>query len=237
MIKEQSLRTDELNLAHWGIILILVFGLPNLVLAESSGEILNQIQLAFDQFTELHATISQTNTDPSSKTATTYTGEVYFQKPAQLRIDYSQPSEQRFVFDGKFLWLYTAELKQVTKQKLESCAISVPLLFFAGASNLDQQEFRKKNWISPVKRETIGSISTYRIRIRPKSKSAQVAEQSFWVNAETFLPVKARIIEPTGIIVTVTFADVETDCGFPSETFSMPIPAGVEFVDLTTPSK
>jgi outer membrane lipoprotein carrier protein len=219
------------------LIILLMLGLTVSGFAANSGSVLTNIQATFDQLTNIHALITQTNTDTSSKTATTYTGEVFFQKPNKLKIQYSKPAEQTIVFDGNFLWIYTIELKQITKQKLESGAVPVPLLFFAGASNIDAQAFRKKNFISPVKLETINSVSTYRIRVRPKSKSAPFKEQLFWVDAATFMPVKARIIDATGIMVAVVFSKVEPDIEIPNATFSIPIPSGVELVDLTTQTK
>jgi outer membrane lipoprotein carrier protein len=204
---------------------------------DNSASVFKNIQATFDQISNIHTFITQTNTDTSSKTATTYAGEVFFQKPDKLKIHYSKPAEQTMVFDGEFLWIYTIELKQITKQKLESGAIPIPLLFFAGASNIDAQAFRKKNFISPVKLETINSVSTYRIRIRPKSKTAPFKEQLFWIDTATFMPVKARISDSTGIVVTIAFSKVESDIDISNNTFSIPIPSGVELVDLTTTMK
>jgi outer membrane lipoprotein carrier protein len=219
------------------IFLLLTLGLYTFSIAESSVDILSKIQATFDQITDIHAVITQTNTDTSSKSATTYLGEIYFQKPDKLRINYTKPGLQNIVFDGDNLWIYTAELKQITKQKLESGSIPIPLLFFAGVSNLDAQAFRKKNFISPIKLETVNSVSTYRIRVRPKSKSAPFKEQLFWVDANTLLPAKVRILDSQGIQVTVVFSKVEQDIEISPTLFSMPIPAGVEFVDLTSPTK
>jgi chaperone LolA len=226
-----------IQIRYLGILLLLLLGLSSAGIAESSSDIFTKIQAAFDQITDLHAVIIQTNVDTSSKTTTSYTGEVYFQKPNKLLLEYSKPAAQNIVFDGDYLWIYTPELKQVTKQKPESEAVPIPLLFFAGAGNIDQKEFRNKNFISPIKLETISAVSTYRIRIRPKSKSALFKEELFWVNAATFLPMKAKIIDANGIMVTIVFSMVEKDIGIPAATFTMPIPTGVEFVDLTGPAK
>lgn len=222
---------------HFIIVLLLLVGLHAVSIADSSADILAKMQSTFDQVTNIHAIITQTNTDTSSNTATSYTGEVYFQKPDKLRINYTKPGLQHIVFDGDFLWIYTAELKQVTKQKLESGTVPVPLLFFAGASNIDADAFRKKNFISPIRVQTINSSSTYRIRVRPKSKTAPVREQLFWVDVNTFLPVKAQITDSNGIQVTVSFSKVTPDTEIPSTIFTLPIPSGVELVDLTKPAK
>jgi outer membrane lipoprotein carrier protein len=220
-----------------GLIILLILGLADSGFTENASTVLTNIQATFDQLTNIHALITQTNTDTSSKTSTMYTGEVFFQKPNKLRIQYSKPAEQTMVFDGDYLWIYTVELKQITKQKLEPGTIPVPLLFFAGASNIDAQAFKKKNFISPLKLEMIGSTSTYRIRVRPKSKSAPFKEQLFWVDAATSLPVKGRILDATGIMVTIVFSKVEPDIEIPNNTFSIPIPSGVELVDLTIKTK
>ncbi|MFB3897793.1 MAG: outer membrane lipoprotein carrier protein LolA [bacterium] len=222
---------------HFITVLLLLVGLCTVSIADSSADILSKIQATFDQITNIHAVITQTNTDTSSNTATSYAGEVYFQKPDKLRINYTKPGLQNIVFDGDFLWIYTAELKQITKQKLESGTVPVPLLFFAGASNIDADAFRKKNFISPIRINTFNSITTYRIRIRPKSKTAPVKEQLFWVDATTFLPAKARITDANGIQVTVVFSNITQDIEIPLTTFTIPIPPGVELVDLSKSAK
>jgi outer membrane lipoprotein carrier protein len=40
-------------------------------------------------------------------------GTLYLKKPGKLRWEYSAPAPQEIVSDGKKLWVYTPELKQV----------------------------------------------------------------------------------------------------------------------------
>ena len=221
----------------WLCVFFFLVSISTVYPAETSSEIFNKIQATFDTITTLRASILQANIGLQSQTTTNYSGTIYFQKPDKLRINYTKPAEQQVIYDADYLWIYTPELKQITKQNLNSTSIPIPLFIFAGASNIDRDEFRKKHWIKLIKSDTVGTVTTYRIGIKPKSKAAEFQEISFWFNRATYLPVKAKIIDPTGIIVSLTFSTIEQNITLPANIFSLSVPPEVELVDLTTLNK
>ncbi|MDI6783399.1 MAG: hypothetical protein QME64_04795, partial [bacterium] len=75
----------KLNIYNFNQIPFIFIGLVFLVVssfADNSQNILSQIQTTYNQISDFRATLTQTNTDTTFKLETTYTGEVYFQKPA-----------------------------------------------------------------------------------------------------------------------------------------------------------
>ena len=73
----------------------------------------------------------------------TSTGQFSFMRPTRFRFDYVKPFPQVIVADGQTLWLYDADLEQVTARKQAQALGSTPAALVATASDLGalQKEF------------------------------------------------------------------------------------------------
>lgn len=63
-------------------------------------------------------------------------GHFEFQRPGKFRFVYTKPFEQTIVADGKTLWLYDADLNQVTQRAQAQALGSTPAAILASASDL-----------------------------------------------------------------------------------------------------
>ena len=66
----------------------------------------------------------------------TSTGTFEFQRPGKFRFDYKKPFVQSIVADGESLWLYDADLNQVTQRKQAQALGSTPAALIAAAPDL-----------------------------------------------------------------------------------------------------
>ena len=66
----------------------------------------------------------------------TSTGTFEFQRPSKFRFVYKKPFEQSIVADGQTLWLYDADLNQVTARKQSQVLGSTPAALIASAPDL-----------------------------------------------------------------------------------------------------
>lgn len=64
------------------------------------------------------------------------TGSLSFWRPNRFRWDYREPYEQTIVADGERLWLYDADLDQVTVRSLEAGLGSTPAMLLSGARSI-----------------------------------------------------------------------------------------------------
>src|SRR6516225_10197338 len=64
------------------------------------------------------------------------TGTFEFQRPGKFRFDYRKPFVQNIVADGETLWLYDADLNQVTQRKQAQALGSTPAALIASAPDL-----------------------------------------------------------------------------------------------------
>jgi outer membrane lipoprotein-sorting protein len=196
--------------------------------------VINGIKDRFDQLNDFHANLEQINVDAIGG-KTVYTGEIFYKKPHNIRLVYSNKSRkivnQIAITDGKYLWIYTAELKQITRQKFDPKSLPLPLLVLGGASQIDEK-FRDKNYIKPIERVELNGQKVLSIIVKPKNKNMDYQEQTLWVDAVTYLPLKAEVKDTQGNVATVTFSKPQLDTDLKDSLFIMEKIKGVQEIDM-----
>ena len=76
----------------------------------------------------------QTVTSPDGKRTRTSEGTLAFQRPDRFRFVYTKPTEQVIVGDGKKVWLYDADLNQVTVRPMTQAVGATPAALLAGGA-------------------------------------------------------------------------------------------------------
>lgn len=89
----------------------------------------------------LQAQFKQTLTDRNGQTVEEASGTLAIRRPDRFRWDYRQPNEQLIVADGARIWLYDADLEQVTVRKLDDTLSATPAMLLSGQGNL-QDNFK-----------------------------------------------------------------------------------------------
>lgn len=90
------------------------------------------------------ADFSQTVSDKNGRVTQQASGRMAFARPGKFRWDYSKPYEQVIVGDGVKLWLYDADLEQVTVKTLGDVVAGTPAALLAG-DNAIEKYFVLKN--------------------------------------------------------------------------------------------
>jgi outer membrane lipoprotein carrier protein len=81
---------------------------------------------------------SQTVTDQNGKLRQKSEGTLAFSRPGKFRWTYQKPYEQLIVGDGNRLWIYDADLEQVTVRKLGDALGSSPAALLAGSNDIEK---------------------------------------------------------------------------------------------------
>ncbi len=84
------------------------------------------------------ANFSQTVLDQNGKVRQTSEGTLAFSRPGKFRWVYQKPYEQLIVGDGSKLWIYDADLEQVTVRKLGDALGSSPAALLAGSNDIEK---------------------------------------------------------------------------------------------------
>jgi outer membrane lipoprotein carrier protein len=115
----------------------------------------------------------------------TSTGQFSFVRPTRFRFDYVKPFPQVIVADGQTLWLYDADLEQVTARKQAQALGSTPAALVATAVDLStlQKEFSLEaqaqadadglQWVQATPKNRESTIQSVRIGLR--ADGAQVS--------------------------------------------------------------
>jgi chaperone LolA len=84
------------------------------------------------------ADFTQTVADKNGRITQQASGKMAFARPGKFRWDYSKPYEQVIVGDGVKLWLYDADLDQVTVKPLGDVIAGTPAALLAGDNAIEK---------------------------------------------------------------------------------------------------
>src|SRR6202161_2196385 len=100
------------------------------------------------------ADFTQTIDDGHGQVLRSAAGKLYLQKPGKFRWDYSEPSEQLILADGKQIWFYDKDLQQANVRNMDASLANTPAVLLSGGGSLSSQ-FDVRRW-----RRAMGSSGT-----------------------------------------------------------------------------
>ncbi len=109
-------------------------GAPTAAHAAGPGETLLQAYL--QRIETLRADFEQTLFDADREVLQQSRGTFALRRPGRFRWDYAAPAVQVIVADGERIWMYDAELEQVTVRPLDATLASTPAMLLSGRSAL-----------------------------------------------------------------------------------------------------
>ncbi len=156
----------------------------------------------------------------------TSTGQFAFVRPTRFRFDYVKPFPQVIVADGQTLWLYDADLEQVTARKQAQALGSTPAALVATASDLSalQKEFSLEaqadadglQWVQATPKNRESTIQSVRIGLRTDGAQVSLGKleifdamgqrsvlsfERFEVNPANLGPAQFNFVPPKGVSV------------------------------------
>jgi len=169
------------------------------------------------EFTQTVTSPSKDGAPPRSKTST---GTFEFQRPGKFRFDYQKPFAQLIVADGKTLWLYDADLNQVTQRAQAQALGSTPAAVIASAPDLRalQADFTLEGAPAHDGLEWV--------KATPKNKDGQL--QSVLVGFDGQSLSALEILDSFGQRSVLKFSKVETNPALAGDTFNFKVPKGAD---------
>jgi outer membrane lipoprotein carrier protein len=108
--------------------------------------------------------------DSSHKLLQESSGVLAFSRPGRFRWSYVKPYSQVIVGDGRKVWIYDEDLKQVTVKKLDQALGSTPAALLAGNNEamrafrlIDRGSKDGVEWLEAVPRDKEGSFARIRM--------------------------------------------------------------------------
>ncbi len=157
----------------------------------------------------------------------TSTGSFEFSRPGRFRFVYRKPFDQTIVADGQTLWLFDADLNQVTARKQAQVLGSTPAALIASAPDLRalQAEFSLQSapdkdgleWVVATPKARDGQLQSVRVGFKSgANKSVNLAA--------------LEILDSFGQRSVLTFSRVELNPALPADTFVFKPPAGADLI-------
>jgi outer membrane lipoprotein carrier protein len=157
-------------------------------------------------------------------------GIVYFKKEGKMYWDYQQPTPQKIISDGKELWFYEPEDKQVTVSKVSTglqSQISADLL--NGRANL-KRDFQVKLITSKAEKDKGRLV----LELTPKAPQSNLNRVILRLDEKNFQIYQTEVYDLFDNLTRITFSQIEVNTNLPDSLFSFTPPSGVEI--LTPPT-
>jgi outer membrane lipoprotein carrier protein len=169
-IATRALRHVSVALTMW----VLSLGVASASSLDTLDTFLKSTKSGRAEFTQV--VTSPAKAGQTSVRSKTSTGQFSFMRPTRFRFDYVKPFPQVIVADGQTLWLYDADLEQVTARKQAQALGSTPAALVATAADLGalQKEFTLEaqadvdglQWVQATPKNRESTIQTVRLGLR-----------------------------------------------------------------------
>ena len=197
---------------------------PNADALNSLSLFLKQIQSGRAQFTQVVTSPAKADQAPRRKTSS---GTFEFHRPQQFRFAYQKPFVQTMVSDGQSLWLYDADLNQVTVRKQSQALGQTPAAFIASTGDLKvlQAEFNLSaesdaeglQWVKAIPKQTEGAVQTIRVGLKVQGQAIPLLSV-------------LEIVDGLGQTSRLSFQNFEVNVKLTSETFQFKAPVGAQVI-------
>lgn len=191
----------------------------------SSDAAAQQLESALRGLSSFRAEFRQVVTNAEGEETETAAGTVSLARPGKFRWDYREP-EQLIVSDGVTVWLYDADLAQVTIRPAAETLIGTPALLLSGRSDISA-EF-----------DVAGGgdeDGLAWIVLTPKSAESDFRELAVGISDGQIR--RMRLVDRVGQTTRLEFDNIERNSRFAEGTFSFTPPPGVDVVGTAPAGK
>lgn len=165
------------------------------------------------------AEFTQTVSSPDGARRKVSSGSFEFQRPDRFRFAYARPYEQLIVGDGRKVWIYDADLNQVSVRALSQAIGATPAALLAGAALerdfvLQAQPAQDGlDWVQATPRAKDGAFQSMRIGFRGKDLA------------------EVEILDSFGQRSRLQFSRYEANPALPESAFRFVPPKGADVIE------
>lgn len=201
---------------------------PDLVYSQGLPleQVVAKVQQQYETRQDFKAQFVQETTVKSLGRKQRSEGLVFFKKPGKMRWIYEKPTQQEIISDGKTLWNYRPEDKQVVVAPMtQAFQAKTPSTFLAGIGNL-QRDFKAHFLQEP------SAGKNYSLELIPFEPQGNLEKLFLMVDPKDFKILQARIQDLMGNITQITFSKIQFDNKLPDSLFIFAPPPGVEVFNM-----
>jgi len=196
--------------------------------APALDEVVRNIETAYSRLNDLKADFSQTAFNKSLNQTIPAQGAVYLKRGGKLRWEYTEPTPQQIVSDGKTIWVFTPQLNQVNTGPAPEALAGPAGSFLMGLGKLREHfNVRFMNPASP--KDSEGHVV---LDLTPKQPLPTLTRLILGFDPKNWEVRKAVVYDQFENTVTMKFTKLAINAGLDDKLFVFVPPKGVATVPL-----
>jgi outer membrane lipoprotein carrier protein len=191
-------------------------------------DVIRGLEGAYGRINDLKADFSQSAFNKSLNQTIPAAGAVYLKKGGKVRWEYTQPTPQEIVSDGKTLWVYTPTLNQVNVAPAPEALAGPAGSFLVGLGKL--REHFGVRFLNPAQpRDADGNVV---LDLAPKQPLPTLSRLILSVDPRSWEVRRAVVYDQFENTVTMRFTRMALNTGLADSLFTFTPPKGVATVPL-----
>ena len=196
--------------------------------AQSIDEVIKGLEGAYGRINDLKAEFNQNAFNKSLNQTIPAAGSVFLKKGGKLRWEYTQPTPQEIVSDGKTLWVYTPTLNQVNVAPAPEALAGPAGSFLVGLGKL--REHFGVRFLNPTQPKD--GDGNFVLDLSPRQPLPTMARLILSIDPKAWEVRKAVIYDQFENTVTMRFTRMALNSGIADSVFTFTPPKGVATVPL-----
>ena len=210
------------------VVALLALAVPAAPQNPTLDDVIRGVEGAYGKMNDLKAEFNQSALNKSLNQTIDAKGVVYLKKGGKLRWEYTEPSKQEIVSDGKTIWIHTPQLNQVNTGPAPEALSGPAGSFLSGLGKL-RQHFNVR-FLNPAQpKDGDGNIV---LDLTPKQPLPTMSRLILSLDPKTWEARKAVVYDQFENTVTMTFTKIAVNTGLPDKLFVFAAPKGTATVPL-----
>lgn len=178
----------------------------------------------------MRAEFRQTITNPLTGTTSTSRGEILRRQPHLMAINFTDPSGDRIVADGKAVWVYLpsstpGQVVRLTAGSKAAGTIDPGAMFLTSP--------RTRYTMKAAGSEVIGGVKMAVIALTPRASNAPFSRAKVWVDAATGATKQFEVTDANGLTRLVVITRVIANAPIARSEFMFTPPRNTRVLDST----
>lgn len=170
----------------------------------------------------MQANFNEVIKDTKGKTLNQSQGKMSLERPGKFRWDVTQPNSQLIVTNGKKIWVYDADLEQLTIRYLSKEGGEAPALLLSNTNETLARDFR-------VEMLNDSTIQTFILKPKDKGSMFETIKLGF----ENKQIKQMQLADHLGHVTVIQFNHIVVNNSLSPSLFNFKAPAKVDVIDET----
>ncbi len=205
------------------LLLFLVFALNRSVVSITADELAMQVEKKYRSLSDLSMDFTKVTRSEIFETPSKVQGKMLLVNPDKFKIE---TKEETIVSDGKFVWTYSVENRQVVKNLVDKSENMFK-------PNQYLSNFRSDYTPSLEGEEKVDQTKCYKLLLSSKKEDAFIKKMILWVDQKSLLAKKLEYKDAEDNDIILEFQRIKTNRKIKDPEFIFQTPPGVEELDLS----